>query len=290
MFFAGLPPALPHIKAGKLVALAVTTATRWPALPDVPTMAEASIPGFNIENWQGIFVPASTSADVVNRLARDIATVAGREEGVERLREQGAAPRGDVAGASSQSSCAPRTSSTVVWSRNSGSKVGMKHRKPGAGRRRLQRGESADPDRRVVVVGLASLVRGGGRSRLERRRFRPSPSAAGGSHFRPAARATVVGRPFRRCSPNRPVSRWSSTTAAAREGSIGADVGREVIGRWLPAADRHRRHACDQSGALSASSPTTPQRAFTPLGRWASAPVAVVVQRRRAAYGPALPS
>src|SRR5664280_202408 len=92
MFFAGLPPALPHIKAGKLRALAVTTATRWPALPDVPTVSEAGRPGFNIENWQGIFVPAGTPPDIINRLARDIATVAGEKEFSDRLTAQGAAP------------------------------------------------------------------------------------------------------------------------------------------------------------------------------------------------------
>ena len=55
-------------------------------------MAEAGLPGFNIENWQGIFVPAGTPADVVNRLARDIATVAGEKEFSERLTSAGAAP------------------------------------------------------------------------------------------------------------------------------------------------------------------------------------------------------
>ncbi len=92
MFFAGLPPALPHIKAGTLRALAVTTSTRWPSLPDVPTAAESGLPGFNIENWQGIFVPAGTPPEIIGKLARDIATVASEKEFADRLTAQGAAP------------------------------------------------------------------------------------------------------------------------------------------------------------------------------------------------------
>jgi tripartite-type tricarboxylate transporter receptor subunit TctC len=92
MFFAGLPPALPHIKAGTLRALAVTTSARWPSLPDVPTVAESGLPGFDIENWQGIFVPAGTPPGIVGKLARDIATVAGEKEFADRLTAQGAAP------------------------------------------------------------------------------------------------------------------------------------------------------------------------------------------------------
>ena len=92
MFFAGLPPALPHIKAGTLRALAVTTSARWPSLPEVPTVAESGLPGFNIENWQGIFVPAGTPPEIVGKLAHDIATVASEKEFADRLTAQGAAP------------------------------------------------------------------------------------------------------------------------------------------------------------------------------------------------------
>jgi tripartite-type tricarboxylate transporter receptor subunit TctC len=92
MFFAGLPPALPQIKAGKLRALAVTTTARWASLPEVPTLAESGLPGFDIENWQGVFVPAGTPPEIVGRLARDIATVAGEREFTERLTALGAAP------------------------------------------------------------------------------------------------------------------------------------------------------------------------------------------------------
>ena len=56
----GMAPSLPHIKSGKLIALAVTGAARSPLLPDVPTVAEAALPGFETAQWQGIAAPAGT--------------------------------------------------------------------------------------------------------------------------------------------------------------------------------------------------------------------------------------
>lgn len=72
MFFSGMPPAMPHVKAGKLRALAVTTTRRSPAAPEVPTMVESGMPGFDISNWFAYFVPAGTSADVISRLNSEI--------------------------------------------------------------------------------------------------------------------------------------------------------------------------------------------------------------------------
>jgi tripartite-type tricarboxylate transporter receptor subunit TctC len=72
--------------------LAVTTTKRWPSLPDVPTVAESGLAGFDIENWQGIFVPAGTPQDIVHQLSKDIASVAAEKEFTERLISQGAAP------------------------------------------------------------------------------------------------------------------------------------------------------------------------------------------------------
>lgn len=59
------------IKAKKLIPIAVTTSYRSSALPDVPTIAEAGIPGFNVESWQGILAPAGTSKDIVKKINRD---------------------------------------------------------------------------------------------------------------------------------------------------------------------------------------------------------------------------
>jgi tripartite-type tricarboxylate transporter receptor subunit TctC len=68
MMFDNIPSSLPHIKAGKLIALATTGAKRDPALPDLPTMAEAGVPGYESGVWFGIMVPAGTPKDVIARL------------------------------------------------------------------------------------------------------------------------------------------------------------------------------------------------------------------------------
>ena len=65
MMFDNLPPSLPQIKAGKLRALAVTSTTRAPALPDVPTVAEAGLPGFEASSWFGVLAPAGTPPAIV---------------------------------------------------------------------------------------------------------------------------------------------------------------------------------------------------------------------------------
>jgi tripartite-type tricarboxylate transporter receptor subunit TctC len=92
MFFAGLPPALAHINTGKLRALAVTTAKRSPLVPQLPTLAESGLPSFSIENWQGMFVPTGTPSEIVEQIARDIATVAAQKEFTDKLAAQGAMP------------------------------------------------------------------------------------------------------------------------------------------------------------------------------------------------------
>src|SRR5206468_2771389 len=73
MMFDNLPPSLPQIKGGKLRALAVTSATRAPALPDVPTLAESGLPGFEASSWFGILAPAGTPAPIVAKLNAEIA-------------------------------------------------------------------------------------------------------------------------------------------------------------------------------------------------------------------------
>jgi tripartite-type tricarboxylate transporter receptor subunit TctC len=68
MMFDNIPSSLPHIKAGKLIALATTGAKRDPALPDLPTMQEAGIPGYESGVWFGLMVPAATPKDVIAKL------------------------------------------------------------------------------------------------------------------------------------------------------------------------------------------------------------------------------
>ena len=72
MNFDTMPPVLPHIQAGKLTAFAISTPQRLPQLPDVPTFAEVGITGFDVTNWYGVFVPAKTPKEIVNKLSAEI--------------------------------------------------------------------------------------------------------------------------------------------------------------------------------------------------------------------------
>jgi tripartite-type tricarboxylate transporter receptor subunit TctC len=73
MYFPGLPVSLPNIQAGKVKALAVTTAKRASALPDVPTVAEAAIPGYAMPLWYGFFANRAMSDATVNKVSQDVA-------------------------------------------------------------------------------------------------------------------------------------------------------------------------------------------------------------------------
>lgn len=90
MFFSGMPPAMPHVKAGKLRAIAVTTTKRSPAAPDVPTMAEAGVPGFDISNWFAYFVPAGTPPAVITRLNVEVNRGLGFQDVKDKLANVGA--------------------------------------------------------------------------------------------------------------------------------------------------------------------------------------------------------
>ena len=72
VMFATSASAIPYVKAGRLRALAVTTAHRSASLPDLPTVAEAGVPGFESTTWHGVVVPAGTSSAIIERLNRDI--------------------------------------------------------------------------------------------------------------------------------------------------------------------------------------------------------------------------
>jgi len=90
MFFSGMPPAMPHVKSGKLRALAVTTPKRSPAAPDVPTMAEAGVQGFDISNWFGLLAPAGTPPGILDKLHDEAVKALMQPAVKERLAEQGA--------------------------------------------------------------------------------------------------------------------------------------------------------------------------------------------------------
>jgi len=94
MIFSTMPPVLPHVKTGKLRALGVTTATRAKAAPDVPTIAESGVRGFEVQNWQGIVVPKKTPGALVERLNAEILKVLAAPAMIEVLSAQGLDPAG----------------------------------------------------------------------------------------------------------------------------------------------------------------------------------------------------
>ena len=92
--FQAIPPATPLVKDGKLRALAVTAATRSPALPDVPTLDELGIKGQEAETMQGVLVPAGTPQPIVNLLQSEIARIVALPEVKDKLLVQGLEPSG----------------------------------------------------------------------------------------------------------------------------------------------------------------------------------------------------
>jgi tripartite-type tricarboxylate transporter receptor subunit TctC len=89
-----IPSSLPHIKAGKLKALAVTSARRTPLLPDVPTLAEAGMPGIEAAAWHGVLAPAGTPPAIVAKLNAEIVKVLKSPEMQKRLADLGLDPIG----------------------------------------------------------------------------------------------------------------------------------------------------------------------------------------------------
>ena len=94
--FANYSDALPQIRAGKLRALGITSAKRFPQSPEVPTIAEAGIPGYAVDSWNGLFAPAGTPPEIVNRIA--FAVQQGFRDPAlrKRMEDIGATPVGDT--------------------------------------------------------------------------------------------------------------------------------------------------------------------------------------------------
>jgi tripartite-type tricarboxylate transporter receptor subunit TctC len=92
LMFDNLANALPNVKAGKLHALAVTTRRRSPAMPDLPTIAESGLPGFDLSTWFGVMVPAGTPPEIITRLNAEIVRALNANDMRERLEKMGAEP------------------------------------------------------------------------------------------------------------------------------------------------------------------------------------------------------
>ena len=96
LMFDSMPSSIGHIKAGKLRAIAVTTAKRTAALPDVPTIAESGIAGFDISTWYGVWAPAGTPKEIVARVSSEIAKIVRMPQVRERLEGLGATAVGNT--------------------------------------------------------------------------------------------------------------------------------------------------------------------------------------------------
>jgi tripartite-type tricarboxylate transporter receptor subunit TctC len=122
LMFDNLPPSLPQIKAGKVRALAVTSLTRAPALPDVPTVAESGLPGFEASSWFGILAPAGTPPAIVAKLNAEIAKWLATPEAKEQLAKQGA----NAAGGTPEEFAKHIAAETAKWAKvvkDSGAKI-----------------------------------------------------------------------------------------------------------------------------------------------------------------------
>ena len=113
LMFDNLPPSLPQIKAGKLRALAVTSSVRAPALPDVPTVAEAGLPGFEASSWFGLLAPAGTPPAIVAKINAEVAKWLATPEAKENLSKQGA----NAAGGTPEDFASHIAAETAKWAK-----------------------------------------------------------------------------------------------------------------------------------------------------------------------------
>ena len=90
--FDNLPSAIAHVRSGKVRALAVTTAKRWPGAPEIPTLAESGVPGYEASAWFGLLAPAATPKPVVELLQSHVAAILRTPEVEKQFFEQGAQP------------------------------------------------------------------------------------------------------------------------------------------------------------------------------------------------------
>jgi tripartite-type tricarboxylate transporter receptor subunit TctC len=113
VMFLNAPAATPYIKSGKVRALGISTAKRSPQLPDVPTIAEADVPGFDIDVWYGLSAPAGTPAAIVNKTYQDITQVLAQPEVRKQLTDIGA----DIVGIGPDDMARRIRTETATWAK-----------------------------------------------------------------------------------------------------------------------------------------------------------------------------
>jgi tripartite-type tricarboxylate transporter receptor subunit TctC len=94
VFFSSIASAMPHVQSGKLRAVAVTTAKRIPALPDVPTVAESGVPGYDVVLWHGLIGPKGLPQPIVERINADVTKALKLKETADQLQNDGVSPAG----------------------------------------------------------------------------------------------------------------------------------------------------------------------------------------------------
>ncbi len=95
LYFATMPAAMPHVKSGRLVPVAVTSAKRSRALPDLPTVAESGVPGYEASTWYGLLAPVHTPGAAIARLHDEVVAILAKPALREKLAGQGFEPVGD---------------------------------------------------------------------------------------------------------------------------------------------------------------------------------------------------
>ena len=96
VMFSSILSALPHSKAGKMKALAVTSAKRSPEAPELPTVAESGLPGFDVNPWYGLFAPAGTPPEIVAKLQQEVSRIVHMPDVKKRFASLGAEPVGNT--------------------------------------------------------------------------------------------------------------------------------------------------------------------------------------------------
>ena len=94
VIFGSILPTLPHVRSGRLRGIAVTTTQRVAAEPNLPTVAESGLPGYEVNNWNGVIVPRGTPQPIVQRLNNELAKILRNKEVADRLQNDGSAPAG----------------------------------------------------------------------------------------------------------------------------------------------------------------------------------------------------
>jgi tripartite-type tricarboxylate transporter receptor subunit TctC len=113
LMFSPASTVLPHVKSGRLRALAVTTSARMPSLPELPTVAESGLPGFETVTWFGFLVPATTPREIVSKLNAEIVKVLAQPEARQQFATQGI----DIIGGTPEQFAAYIRDDIVKWTR-----------------------------------------------------------------------------------------------------------------------------------------------------------------------------